>query len=120
VCGARGPHSLSGVPMNSRLSFLKWLLSFGATLPQIWPDVLIALEALQRIFGKIVPAEADEGGLQMVELSSEETACIEQIALEVGGEGAAFDGTRLQRLLDFAAAHPNLIKFLKTFFPVPQ
>lgn len=79
-------------------AFLTWLLAFKDELPSILADIQIAVEALMTAYERIkgtLPASQWE--------PSEEEARLEgDVAVAVSGTNAAWDGSRLRALFQFA------------------
>lgn len=60
--------------MNS-VAFFKWLISVvGTKLPQVWPEILTIVAAVQAIASKLSAPEAMRGPTELAEVSDADVA----------------------------------------------
>ena len=92
------------------IDLLKTLLAFGPKLAEVWPLILQALELFKAIAAKLKPELAAEGDLQIVDATAEEADLEAQLSLCLSAPGsqAAFDGSRLRKLIAILQQLPEL------------
>lgn len=75
------------------------LAALAALDPQKIKDAFAALMAIIQVFWPKIAAAVPEGGLELVELSAEDTAAVEKITLALSADGtqAVFDLGRVRR-----------------------
>lgn len=104
------------------MTYLKWLKLLLQAREKLQPllaeiqkimDAVAAIRALFPAAAQPAPSE-----LELVEPTADECALEEQIALELGGETAAFDGSRLRAIFKFVKDNPELLKTILVLFGV--
>lgn len=87
----------------SKFNLLK-ILTFITSVSAKIPKALEFLNALYNLFAEEIEAAIPGDELQQVQLTTDEMVLVEQITAAVSGEGsqAAFDLTRLHKLVKFA------------------
>jgi hypothetical protein len=94
----------------SYAAFLTWLLAFKDQLPAILADIETAVTAIMSAYERIkgsLPAQA-------FELSDEEQKLETDLAVAMAGPNAAWDGSRLRALFQFAKDSGLLEVIVKT------
>lgn len=100
------------------LTILTFITKFSGKIPQ----ALQLINALIALFSGEIEAAAPEGGLQLTELTPQESALVQQItdATSAGGTQAMFDLSKLRQLVAFfnKAKDSPLGKILTALFGI--